>query len=85
MTKLIIAFRNIANAPRNECCIENLITGMLIKLNFQVFKIIFEMVVNLLHVVVYGTKPFVSGAADDHGNDTKQKALLSPRQPSLFT
>jgi hypothetical protein len=45
----------------------------------------FKIVVGLLNVVVLRKKRFDSGAAGDHVNDTKGKALLSPWQPSLFT
>jgi hypothetical protein len=42
----------------------------------------FEIVVDLLHVVVLRNKTFDCRAAGDHGNDTNEKALLW--QPALF-
>jgi hypothetical protein len=41
--------------------------------------------VDLLHSVVLRNKPFDSCSAGYHGDDTKDKALLSPWQPFLFT
>jgi hypothetical protein len=47
--------------------------------------IMLETVVDLLHSVVLRKEPFDSCAAGYHGDDTKEKAMLSPWQPFLFT
>jgi hypothetical protein len=47
--------------------------------------IMIEIVVDLLHFGDLRKKPFDSCAADHHGDGTKEKALLSPWQLSLFT